>query len=452
MLSFVKGLSGMFSQKANPIGVDFGSDSLKMAQVEWENGEPQLIAAASAEVPGHVRHNAGARLNFFAEAARELLTSGKFKGRQAILALPAASMFIQHLRLAKMDDELLKKALPWEARGKLPIDPSHALMRHVVAGEIYQDQEPKAEVILMAAARELVNQLLTAATKAKLDIIGMGVEPSALVDCFGHIYRRQEDRTAVSCFVDIGCASSRAVIAQGAQLLFARSMKIGGEHLTRAVASNLKMNMDDARMLRLKLCYQQPAVEDAHRKQEVDDEDAAPAGAEAVAVEAPMVNRGAKLRGPAEAEESGGGGGRIATAVSAQPERRGAPVAPRLPSDPRLQQAMVDEACREPLNQLAAELDLCRRYYESTFPNKPVDRLVFVGGEARHRTLCQHVAREMSLAAQVGDPLVRMGRTTNVGIDSGLDRRQAQPGWAVAIGLSLGPCAGSQVPGTVEAK
>src|SRR2546423_828345 len=98
-----------FGQKANPIGVDFGSDCLKMAQVAVVDGEPQLIAAAAAEVPSHVRHNPGARLAFFAETAKDLLSSGGFKGRQAMLALPAASMFIQHLRLAKMDDEMLRK-------------------------------------------------------------------------------------------------------------------------------------------------------------------------------------------------------------------------------------------------------------------------------------------------------------------------------------------------------
>src|SRR3954469_23878449 len=173
MLSFTKNWFG--GAKANPVVIVFGSDCLKMAQVSWVNGEPQLIAAAAAEVPSHIRHNGPGRPAFFSETARDLLTTGGFKGRAVVLALPAASMFIQHLRLAKMDDELLRKALPWEARGKLPIDPSHALMRHIVAGEIYQDSEPKAEIILMAAARELVNQLLTAATKAKLDIIGMTV-------------------------------------------------------------------------------------------------------------------------------------------------------------------------------------------------------------------------------------------------------------------------------------
>jgi hypothetical protein len=37
-----------------------------------------------------------------------------------------------------------------------------------------------------------------------------------------------------------------------------------------------------------------------------------------------------------------------------------------------------------------------------------------------------------------------MGRTSDVGVESGIDRRQPQPTWAVAIGLSMGPASGSQ--------
>jgi hypothetical protein len=35
--------------------------------------------------------------------------------------------------------------------------------------------------------------------------------------------------------------------------------------------------------------------------------------------------------------------------------------------------------------------------------------------------------------------MVRMGRISQIGIESGIDRRQPQPTWAVAIGLSMGP-------------
>jgi Tfp pilus assembly PilM family ATPase len=140
MFSFVQ---NWFAPRTNPIGVDFGSDGLRLAQVQMPGVAPGLIAAASADIPNHVRNDPTARMHFFIETARDLLAQGRFHGRQTVLALPAAAMFIQHLRVPRMDEDALKKALPWEARGKLPIDPSHALLRHVVAGEVYQDSEPK---------------------------------------------------------------------------------------------------------------------------------------------------------------------------------------------------------------------------------------------------------------------------------------------------------------------
>lgn len=423
MFGFVK---SFVASNANPIGVDFGSDCLRMAQIQVTNGEPRIIAAASADVPSHVRNDANARASFFVETAKDLLAQGGFKGRRAVLALPAAQMYIQHLRIPKMDEEAMKKALPWEARGKIPIDPMHALLRHVVAGEIYQDSEPKNEVILMAAAREVVNSMLASAAKAKLDVIGMNVEPMALVDCFNHIYRRKIDQASLNCYVDIGFKSTRAVIAEGDKILFARSIPIGGEHFNRAVSTALGIGTEEAKLLRIKLCQVQPAMDEHRAKQEIRAGETAEAGEESFA----LLN--ASLAASEKQQKDGG-----AVATMAMPVVK--KVKGKLPTDPAEQIVLVEEALHEPLEKLVQELGLCRRYHEATFQNKPVEKLVFVGGEAKQRRLCQNIAREMSLAAQVGDPLVRMGRISEVGIESGIDRRQPQPGWATAIGLSLGP-------------
>src|SRR5438067_7655611 len=86
------------------------------------------------------------------------------------------------------------------------------------------------------------------------------------------------------------------------------------------------------------------------------------------------------------------------------------------------------------------------RYYETTFPDKPVQRLIFTGGEARQKALCQHIARAMGRAAQIGDPMVRFkrdGATESAGGEEieCLDRKQQHPAWSVAVGLSMGPSA-----------
>jgi type IV pilus assembly protein PilM len=415
-------LSNWFGPSINPIGVDFGSDCLRLAQVQIVDGEPQLVAAASTDVPGHVRHDAAARLEFFVRTTRDLLAQGSFQGRQAVLALPAAMMFIQHLRLPRLDEEATRKALPWEARGKLPIDPSHAILRHLVAGEVYQDQEPRNEVILMAASRDMVHQLLDSAGRARLDVVGMNVEPLAVLHCFGHVYRRKSDAELTTCYVDIGCAGTRAVIARGQQVLFARAIALGGDHFTSAVANALKLSAQDAKLLRLRLAALQPVLSARQEKTQV------------VVDQAALKQEFALL---------GAGLGSTAAGAGDTAESQG--------NDNSRQLQQVEAACRGSVLKLAEELDLCRRYYEATFPSRPVDRLIFLGGEARHRGLCQSIAQHLGIAAQVGDPLVRMGRTSEVGVESGIDRRQPQPAWAVAIGLSLGPPPAPPAAGTAPA-
>jgi type IV pilus assembly protein PilM len=429
MLSLVQ---NWFAPRANPIGVDFGSDCLRLAQVQFVGNEYRLIAAASADVPSLARHNTQAKLAFFVETVRDLLAQGNFRTRQAVLAMPASCMHLQHLRMAKLDESETKKALPWEARGKLPIDPSQALLRHLVAGEVYQDQEPKNEIIVMAAARDFVNQLLASAAKAKLDVIGMNVEPKAIVDCFSHIYRRKSDADVTSCYLDIGSCASRAIIARGTQICFARSIPIGGEHLNKATALALRINLDEAKLLRIQLCTTEASAE-------------AKQPAKPIAVQDPIHTPEASSVDNSFALLDAG------LQANARMTQPAAPVAPA-PVDPLTAQAgIVEQACAEPIRKLVEELDLCRRYYESTFPNKPVDRLIFIGGEARQKSLCQKIARGLGLAAQLGDPMVRMARFSEVGIESGIDRRDPQPGWAVAIGLSLGPEKVAQQEGTTAA-
>ncbi len=405
MLSFLKKCLG---PKARPIGVDFGSDTVKLAQVAYADSDWKLIAAASVDVPTHVRHDMPARMAFLAQAVRELVVQGGFIGRDTIIALPAASMFIQHLRLPKTDDETLKKSIPWEVRGKLPIDPGNAVLRYHVAGEIFQDQEPKQEVIVMAAGRDVVSSYLNMAAKAKLDVIGMNVEPRAIVDCFGHVYRRKADAETTNFFIDIGFSSTRAVIACGSHILFARSIPIGGDHLSRAVATTLKITIDEARQARWQLAANQPVANEMQKKQDVSPEE------------------------NFSTSDTGMGAGDSRTSTPTQPQTA---------ARPAHQIELIEQAMLEPLRRLVEEIDFCRRYYEASFPNKPVGRLIFVGGEAKQRWTCQQIAQEIGIAAQVGDPLVRMGRISDIAPESGIDRRQPQPNWAVAIGLSMGPLA-----------
>jgi type IV pilus assembly protein PilM len=475
MFGFVQ---NWLAPRAQPIGVDFGSDCLRLAQVQMFGDEPRLIAAASADVPHHIRQDPEARLAFFSENLRDLLVQGRFHGRAAVLALPAASMFIQHIRTARLEGDELKKALRWEARGKIPLDLSAAVLRHLVAGDIHHEQEPRLEVIVMAAHREAVNRLLAAATRGKLDVVGMNVEPMAILDCLSHVYRRKSDIQATQMVVDIGCGATRIMICRGREILFARAIPIGGDQFTKAVSEAMKIGFEDAKVLRIKLSRLEAAAVTAAAAKPGPGR-AAPSDSSLALLNAGIASQnvqaiaGSCSLASASPSEMSPDGMATATASASvatldRPDefaslspRSGLAVTRRISDNDDNDEAdadgtddkaelagvelltdkieIVEQACDETLGRLVEEIDLCRRYYETTFPGKPVDRLTFVGGEARQRRLCQRIARDLHLAAQIGDPLMRMGRTTDVGVESGIDRRHAQPGWAVAIGLSLGP-------------
>lgn len=91
-----------------------------------------------------------------------------------------------------------------------------------------------------------------------------------------------------------------------------------------------------------------------------------------------------------------------------------------------------------PIEMLAGELTQCLRYYESVFRNQAVERVIFVGGQAHDKRLCQTLAQRLNLPAQVGDPLLRVQLVEGAGLSCGVDRRTPSPDWSVAIGLSLG--------------
>ncbi|MEM9065451.1 MAG: pilus assembly protein PilM [Planctomycetota bacterium] len=82
------------------------------------------------------------------------------------------------------------------------------------------------------------------------------------------------------------------------------------------------------------------------------------------------------------------------------------------------------------------EAQLCVRYHDSMFPQRPVRKVVFAGGEASWKGLCRHVAQGLRLPAQIADPLARVARSGSEPT-TGVDLTQAQPGWAVPLGLCL---------------
>ena len=368
-------LRKIFSPDRSAIGVSFGTHTIRLAHCGREKTEHTMLEAATCPVPDDVQTNPAVRSRFYVDALKTAIIRGKFTTRRAVLGIPNYMIQVRQLRVPKVEKGQLSSAIEAEISSKLPTDLSRFTLRHSVAGDVQNEQGTRQEVIVFAIETDALQKLLADAESAGLDVVGVSVEPKAVVDCFAHVYRRKADEFAVSMFIDVGASGTRCIIAQGSRTLFTRAIAVGGEELGRP-----EVLPDDTTLLRS--------------------------------------NPGVRVHAVSIGESD-----TVSTTSASN-------VASSADSTSDLRRSVI--------SRLADELDMCRRYHEVTFTNLPIDRLMFVGGASQDHSMLRLIADRLQLPVQLADPMVRMNRRATINPDCGLDRRMPQPAWASAIGLSLG--------------
>lgn len=243
----------LLKSRTMPIGIDLGTGNIKCAQLRTVEGQLEISAAASAEVPPACQEDPAQRLDFFTDGLRDLLKQDPFQGRQCLISLPSSVTWVQHIKTAKMSAQQLDKSLRWEVQGKLPFPADDAIIRHLVAGDTYTEHEQGLEVIVVAAQRSVVESHLEMARRNRLEVLAMDIQPCAIVECFGRLFRRAEDAQRVSIFIDLGEAHTQVVISHGPRMVFARNLPVGIRQLDRTVADALNIPAEEVRQVRARL-------------------------------------------------------------------------------------------------------------------------------------------------------------------------------------------------------
>src|SRR5262245_13654893 len=173
-----------------PIAVEFGTGSLKILQVAGGD-PPSLVAAACLETPDDLVTDHRKRLEFQIQGLPRLIKSGGFKGKRAVCAIPAWQTMCKHMSLARVEGMTLAAQVNEAIAVQFARDPATLVYRYsVVPGT---EKGAKAEVIVTAVPRELVEVLMKGIVDAKLEPVGMHGEFAAVLKTFDHVHRRQAD-------------------------------------------------------------------------------------------------------------------------------------------------------------------------------------------------------------------------------------------------------------------
>jgi type IV pilus assembly protein PilM len=242
-------VSWLPKRRYSPIGIDVGGRSVKLVQLSGDRS--RLIEAARVELaPASAEPTPEETTTRIGDAIAKGLAGRAFHGRDVVVCLNERQLFLQSVRVPKQVGGQLDKLVAQEVASRLPYPIADAELRYVEAADVRQGDSIVREVIVFACQRTVLHHSLEVCQRAKLNPLAVDVEPAALVRSYAGQCRREEDRQSRSLVVHVGYHRTAAMIAQGDDLLFVKYIDVGGQHLDTAVATYLKMDLQEAVALR----------------------------------------------------------------------------------------------------------------------------------------------------------------------------------------------------------
>jgi type IV pilus assembly protein PilM len=234
--------------RLSPLGLSVSQTTASLVQLSGTAESFELRTAVECELPAPDGAEPEVADRAVSDALRTLVVDHRLRGRNVVSCLGTDELTVETIRLPMLPPEEIAKAVQWEASERLSIPIAEAEVRHLVAGEVRQENTVKQEVILVACPRELIRRRLKILESAGLNPVGLDIEPCAFLRSLQRAQWTPETvRTAYLYCSESGCT---VMFAEGRRILFLKSIPIGGRHFDQAVSQTLRIEPAVARQIR----------------------------------------------------------------------------------------------------------------------------------------------------------------------------------------------------------
>jgi len=264
---------GLFSTKQKGyLGVDLGTSSIKIVQLENVSGRPKLTTYGLAEIPGNVIKNDSAKSQArVAKTIKAIMEQSRTTSTQVVSAIPSYAVFSSIISLPFMQDKELTSAVRWEAKKFVPMPIEEMILDWKVLNaedaqsgkkkdkkgskkqvkkndsgkekkeDAEDDEQQKKrkknlEILLTAAPKNIVRRYLNIFKLAELQLMSLETEAFSLERAL-----IGNDRSVI-ILVDIGALSTDINIIADRIPILSRSIDVGGDTITRAIAKNFNVS------------------------------------------------------------------------------------------------------------------------------------------------------------------------------------------------------------------
>lgn len=241
----------MAKRLSSVVGIDIGSQSVKVAEVRLQGRQPVVTAVGSAPTPsGTVDHVGLHDPEAVSVALKQACAEAGVSVQDAVASLAGqGSVLVRTLEVPNMSESELKQHMEWEFTRNIPFAESTV----ETAFSAYPPETPGSQnidVVMAISTRSSVDNLVAALKRAGRKASALDVEPLGLLRSLAISYEGSLAGKHV-CVVEIGHKTSSINIYRDEKLLMPRQVPLGGEAFTRALADGLGVSFEDAERIKV---------------------------------------------------------------------------------------------------------------------------------------------------------------------------------------------------------
>lgn len=235
---------------ASFVGIDIGTDSVKVVQLRREREQAVLETYGELKASRYFEKESAAAMGSFAahrdqnivSLLSDVLKESNVTSRRAIFSIPAASSFITVINFPLIRADEIASAIPFEAKRYIPIPTNEVNLDWQV---IEQDEsERRIAVLLAAVPHDVVAKYQRIADAMHLDLEAVEIESFSLVRSL-----LATDRSTTA-LVHWGAAVTTVSIVDQRIIRLNHNLSHGSWEITTALARSLGVSEERAEALK----------------------------------------------------------------------------------------------------------------------------------------------------------------------------------------------------------
>ena len=225
---------------SDAVGIDVGTNTIKVVQVARGGSAPELKAIGSIPNPtGQFLPNEPARFRNLAESIGQALQAAQIKSNECYASIPESLASTTVITLPYLTDAELASSIHWEAEQYIPGDLKDYNLEYDI---LYRPKKgsvgEKMKVLLVAAKKADIEQIVALYNLAGLDVLGVETGMLAAYRCLA-TRLGQSDGAVIVC--NLGHTATELLIVEQGVVVLSYAVPTGGAALSRSIEKGLNL-------------------------------------------------------------------------------------------------------------------------------------------------------------------------------------------------------------------